>query len=87
MTIDTSKRPSKTNNIAASKFQKVYIPESSAGLARTHNLIRIEKRKEIQFMKLCAQIRFDDFKKKRAYDQRNDRKLKRADKHLRTVNE
>jgi hypothetical protein len=77
MTIDTSKRPSKTNNIAASKFQKVYIPESSAGLARTHNLIRIEKMKEIQFMKLCSQ----------AYDQRNDRKLKRADKHWRTVNE
>ena len=87
MSIDTSQRPSKTNNIEASKFHKVYIPESSAGLARTHNLIRIEKMKEIQFMKLCSQIRLDDFKKKRAYDQKNDRKLKRANKHWKTVNE
>ena len=81
MIIDTSKRSSKTNNISASKFQKVYIPESSAGLARTHKIIRIEKGKEILFMKICSQIRFDDFKKKRADCQRVERRLKRVSKY------
>ena len=64
--------------ILTSKFEKVYIPDSSAGLARTHKIIRIEKGKEIQFMKICSQIRFDDFKNKRADCQREERRLKRV---------
>ena len=61
-----------------SKFYKIFIPDSSAGLARTHRIIRIEKAKEIQFMKLCCQIRLDDSKKIRSDNQREQRKLKRV---------
>jgi len=60
------------------RFEKIFIPDSLAGLARTHKIIRIEREKEIQFMKLCCQIRLDDFKKTRSEKQREDRKLKRA---------
>lgn len=60
-----------------SKFEKIYIPVSSAGLARSHKLIRIENEKEIQFMKICSQIRLDDFKTKRSDNQREERRLKR----------
>ena len=66
------------NKILTSKFEKVYIPDSSAGLARTHKIIRIEKGKEILFMKICSQIRFDAFKNKRADCQREERRLKRV---------
>jgi hypothetical protein len=62
------------------RFEKIYIPASSAGLARTHKIIRIEREKEIQFMKLCCQIRLDDSKKLRAENQREQRKLKRVKK-------
>jgi len=62
-------------------YEKIYIPASSAGLARSHRLIRIEKEKEILFMKLCSQIRFDDFKQKRCDQQREERKHKRLNKH------
>jgi hypothetical protein len=54
-------------------------------LARTHKIIRIEKGKEILFMKICSQIRFDDFKKKRADCQRMERRLKRDSKYQITV--
>jgi hypothetical protein len=57
------------------RFEKIFIPDSLAGLARTHKIIRIEREKEIQFMKLCCQIRLDDFKKTRSEKQREDRKL------------
>jgi len=63
--------------IQTSQFEKTYIPNSSAGLAKSHRLIRIEKEKEILFMKICSQIRLDDFKKTRSDKQREDRKLKR----------
>ena len=64
-----------------SKFEKIYIPDSSAGLARSHKVIRIEREKEVQFMKLCCQIRFDDSKKIRSDNQREQRKLKRVKKY------
>ena len=63
-----------------SKFEKTFIPDSSSGLARTHKIIRIERGKEIQFMKLCCQIRLDDSKKIRSDNQREQRKLKRVKK-------
>lgn len=60
-----------------STFEKTYIPASSAGLARTHKIIRIENGKELQFMKICSQIRLNDFKAKRSDNQREERRLKR----------
>jgi hypothetical protein len=72
-------RPGK--RVLVPKFEKIFIPASSAGLARAHRIIRIEREKEIQFMKLCCQIRFDDSKKNRADSQRKERKLKRAKKY------
>jgi hypothetical protein len=68
-----------------SGYEKIFIPDSSAGLARSHRLIRIEKEKEIIFLKLCSQIRFDDFKQKRSEHQREERKLKRIDKFCDTT--
>jgi hypothetical protein len=62
------------------RFEKIFIPDNSAGLARTHKIIRIEREKEIQFMKLCCQIRLDDSKIMRADNQREQRKLKRVKK-------
>ena len=67
--------------VLTQRFEKIFIPESSAGLARTHRIIRIEREKEIQFMKLCCQIRFDEFKKDRSVNQREQRKLKRANNY------
>jgi hypothetical protein len=61
----------------ASKFEKVYIPASSARLASSHRIIRIENIKETQFMKICSQIRFDDFRDIRSENQREERRLKR----------
>jgi hypothetical protein len=63
------------------RFEKIFISKSSARLARTHKIIRIEREKEIQFMKLCCQIRLDDTKKMRADNQREQRKLKRVKKY------
>ena len=73
--------------IQTSKYERIYIPASSAGLARSHRLIRIEKEKEILFMKLCSQIRFDDFKQKRSGRQREERRLKRLNKYCDTITE
>jgi len=78
----------KTNSIKKnnkSGYEKIFIPASSAGLARSHRLIRIEKEKEILFIKLCSQIRFDDFKQKRSEHQREERKLKRINKYCDTT--
>jgi hypothetical protein len=72
---------------ASSRLEGIYIPESSAKLIRSHKLIRIEKQKEILFMKLCSQIRLDDFKKNRADRQREERRNKRVRKNLTTVTE
>jgi len=59
-------------------FDKIFIPTVSAKLARSHKLIRIEREKEILFMKICSHIKLDDFKKKRADNQKEERKLKRV---------
>jgi hypothetical protein len=61
----------------ASKSDIIELPSNFPGLARSHRLIMIERSKEIQVMKLCAQIHLDDFKKDRADMQRNDRRAKR----------
>lgn len=61
----------------ASTFEKIHIPDSSTALARTHRIIKIEHEKEIQFMKICSQIRLDNFKEKRSETQREVRRLKR----------
>ena len=71
-------RPRK--RVLTPRFEKIFIPESSAGVARTHKIIRIEREKEIQFMKLCCQIRLNDSKMIRSENQREQRKLKRVKK-------
>lgn len=48
-----------------------------AGLARTHKIIRAERLKEHQFIRLCSQIRIEEFKQERAEQQRIDRRAKR----------
>jgi hypothetical protein len=73
--------------VITEKFEKVFIPASLAGLARTHKIISIEKGIEIQFMKLCSQIRLDDYKKKRSDHQREERGHKRVNKHCATITE
>ena len=75
------------NKIPTSKFEKVYIPDSSAGLARTHKIIRIEKEKEILFMRICSQIQQNDLKEKRSDSQREERRLKRVNKYCATITE
>jgi hypothetical protein len=65
----------------SSRFEKVFIPDSLAGLSRSHKMIRIEKGKEIQFLKLCSQIRIEDNKKDRADNQREQRRMKRGSNH------
>jgi hypothetical protein len=61
----------------SSNFERTFISTSSASLARSHRLIRVEQAKEILFMKLCSQIHFDDFIKNRSEKQREERKRKR----------
>ena len=72
------------NRVMTPKFEETFIPDGSARLSRTHMIIRIEKGREIQFMKLCSQIRLDDTKQIRGDSQREERKLKRVKKY-RTV--
>jgi hypothetical protein len=69
------------NRVLTPRFEKSFIPVGSAGLARTHKIIRIERPKHTQFMKLCCQIRLDDFKKDRSDNQREERRLKRANNY------
>jgi len=64
--------------VPTSGFEKIFIPASFAKLTRSHKLIRIEKEKEILFMKICSQIHLDDFKKSRSDRQREERRLKRV---------
>jgi hypothetical protein len=63
--------------IRISKVEKDIIAKAPAGLAKSHRIIRTEKDKEIQFMKLCTQIRINDFKKARSERQREERIAKR----------
>ena len=74
--MSSNSRPRKKD--LTSKFEKIFIPDSSAGLARSHKVIRIEREKEIQFLKLCCQIKLDDSKKIRSENQREERRLKRV---------
>jgi hypothetical protein len=78
--MSSKSRPRKKD--LTSKFEKIFIPDSSAGLARSHKVIRIERGKEIQFMKLCCQIRLNDSKKVRSENQRDERRLKRVKKYF-----
>ena len=74
--MSSNSRPRKKD--LTSKFEKIFIPDSSAGLARSHKVIRIEREKEVQFMKLCCQIRLNDSNKIRSENQREERRLKRV---------
>jgi len=58
-------------------LEKIDNSGAPAGLAKTRKIIRAEKDREIQFMKICARIKINDCKKDRAEKQRNDRKEKR----------
>jgi hypothetical protein len=60
-----------------SGFEKTFIPDSSAALARAHRIIRIEHEKEILFMSICSQIHLNEFRKNRSERQRVNRRLKR----------
>jgi hypothetical protein len=60
-----------------SDFERTFISDSSAALARSHRLIRIEQEKESAFMCICSQIHLDDFKKCRSEKQREERIQKR----------
>jgi hypothetical protein len=69
------KRPkSKSRNITIEKTEILGRP---AGLAKTRKIIRAEKEREFQFLKLCSQIRLNDYKQKRAEEQMNERRAKR----------
>jgi len=58
-------------------FEKTFISNTSAALARSHRLIRIEHQKECTFMAFCSQIKLDDFRNDRSRNQRELRKQKR----------
>jgi hypothetical protein len=60
-----------------SNFERTFISNSTAALARSHRLIRIEQGKEMVFICLCSQIHLDDFRKNRSENQREDRRQKR----------
>ena len=77
--MSSTTRPRK--RVLTPRFEKIFIPDSSARLARTHKIIRIEREKKIQFLKLCCQIRLDDSKKTRSEKQREERKIKRVKKY------
>lgn len=55
----------------------IEIPRNPAGLQKTRKLIRTEKEREIQFLKLCAQINLENARHERAEKQRNERRMKR----------
>jgi len=58
-------------------FERTFISNSPAALARSHRLIRVEQEKESVFMCICSQIHLDDFRKSRSEKQRGDRRQKR----------
>ena len=59
------------------RIEKTATEKIPAGIARTKKIIRTERIKEIQFMKLCSQIRIEDYRKERAERQKTERKAKR----------
>ena len=71
-------------NISASRKVKVNCRKEECtastrpgGLSRTKKIIRTEKDREIQFIKLCKQIRLNEKREVIAEQQRNDRRKKR----------
>ena len=58
-------------------FERTFISNSSAALARSHRLIRIEQEKETVFMCICSKIHMDDFRKSRSEKQSENRRQKR----------
>jgi len=61
-------------------FEKTFISDTSAALARSHRIIRIQHQKECNFMAICSQIKLDEFRKGRSENQREQRRLKRIEK-------
>lgn len=59
------------------RAEKPALPLRIAGLAKSHRLIIIERHREVQFLKLCEQIRVDDFRQYRSDRQREMRREKR----------
>ena len=59
------------------KPDKFAIPGS---LMRAHRIIRTERDKEIQFLKLCSQIKIDNYKQDRSSRQKDNRIAKRLEK-------
>jgi hypothetical protein len=59
------------------KIQKIEPPGTPAGLAKSRKIIGAQKDLEIQFMKICSQIRLDDFKNARSEKQKDERQSKR----------
>ena len=59
------------------EYKKVDTFGTPAGLARTHRLIRFERDLEIQFIKVCSQIKLNDYRKVRSESQREERLSKR----------
>jgi len=57
--------------------EKFEITGRPAGLVQAHKMIMVEKTREAQIMKLCAQIRFDEKREDRAESQRDERRKKR----------
>ena len=61
----------------APEYRKIEGYGCPAGLARSHRLIRVERDLEIQFIKVCSQIKLEDFRKLRSESQREERISKR----------
>ena len=59
------------------EYKRIESYGSPAGLARSHRLIQVERDLEIQFIKICSQIKLDDYRKVRSESQRDDRISKR----------
>lgn len=75
-----------TNRLKIRLIKKEYEPPRiTGGLAKTHKIIRTERIKELQFLKLCEQIQLNENKQTRTDNQRNERILKR--KKIQMINE
>ena len=74
------------NKLKIRLIKKEFEPPRITGiLAKTHKIIRTERIKELQFLKLCEQIQLNENKQKRKDNQRNERVLKR--KKTQIINE
>lgn len=64
----------RSKRIRLDEFRSQGLP---AGLTKTKKIIRCERDKEIQFIKFCKQIKLEEFRDKRAENQREERRMKR----------